>query len=99
VDLYNTSQDADTLSHIHNDLDSKILPVLREDVEKIHNRGAVLKVIEEKTDLLLSGAIQYRKTARKVKNKVIWDNWKNCFVIGGVIFLLICIAALFIFVF
>jgi vesicle-associated membrane protein 7 len=46
--------------------------IMKENLEKVIDRGIKIEVLEEKTEQLEEGAIGFRKQATKLKNKMCW---------------------------
>ncbi|XP_067654990.1 vesicle-associated membrane protein 4-like [Haliotis asinina] len=70
----------DHLDHLQNDV-SEVTSLLRQNVEKVIVRGDKIDDLQERSEDLESGSINFKKTSVRLKKKMCWQNCKmNCII-------------------
>lgn len=86
MDYFSNNPSSEKISKVKNEIE-EVKSTLRNNIDKVLDRGDKIEVIMDKTDLLQAQSNNFRKVSTQVKHKMWWEN-KKCWCISG---LVICI--------
>ncbi|XP_055345838.1 vesicle-associated membrane protein 3-like [Paramacrobiotus metropolitanus] len=74
---------------------NEVIDVMKDNVNRVLERGDRLADLDERADALQFGAHQFQATAKKVKRKYWWKNLKMWIIIGVIVIVIIAIIAIY----
>jgi t-SNARE complex subunit (syntaxin) len=74
---------------------NEVIDVMKDNVNRVLERGDRLADLDERADALQFGAHQFQATAKKVKRKYWWKNLKMWIIIGVIVLVIIAIIAIY----
>merc|ERR1712012_239157 len=67
---------------------NEVLDVMRNNVNKVMERDGKLNELDSRASNLENSSLQFSTTARRVRKKMWWENFKMKIIIGGVVIVL-----------
>lgn len=78
------------VKHLQKDVDG-LTSIMTENIGKIIERGERLDILVDKTEDLSRSSESFARSAKKVKNKMWWQNKKMCLILSCVLFIILAI--------
>ncbi|XP_041366601.1 vesicle-associated membrane protein 3-like [Gigantopelta aegis] len=70
---------------------SEVTSLLRNNVEKIIERGEKIDSLQDRSEDLEAGSVQFRKSATNIKKKMCWQNCRLMCIIGVIVFVVVAV--------
>lgn len=70
---------------------NEVSNIMSENINKILDRGGRLETLEDRSDMLSSGADEFRSSSRRVARKMWWQNMRINIFIGLVILVIVIV--------
>ncbi|KAI8616289.1 synaptobrevin-domain-containing protein [Chytriomyces sp. MP71] len=72
---------------------NEVIGMMHNNIEKVMARGEKLETLQNKTDDLQQGALQFKKGANKVRGQMWWKDLKMKLIIAAIIIIIIIVIA------
>nr|KAJ3421740.1 hypothetical protein HK105_002450 [Polyrhizophydium stewartii] len=89
--LAQTQSQASKAAQVQTKVD-EVIDIMQNNIDKVMQRGEKLETLQNKTDDLSHGALQFKKGSAAIKNEMWWKNMKLNLIIAGVVSCIIVIA-------
>lgn len=83
------------VKHLQKDVDG-LKSIMTENIGKLIERGERLDILVDKTEDLSRSSESFARSAKKVKNKMWWQNKKMCLILSCVLFIILAIITIII---
>jgi len=83
MEFFSSNPTSEKMSKVKHEIE-EVKTTLRDNIDKVLDRGDKIETIMDKTDLLQAQSNGFRKVATQVKNKMWWEN-KKCWCISSIV--------------